>query len=467
VPFNAIECTHTGVRLIPPEPSVDDPADSRSRGAELTSALRVLKVGASGAFVVQVAGAIIGLAAHFAVARLIGKSEYGIFALALSWISTLAVIAQLGQDVSVVRFLPGYCIRGHWDKARGLRRGVGALVLCASILIAIIACLVIYTASADHEPEWSRTLYIAFLMLPVLTQLQQSSALHRAFKRAISSNIYTMVARPVILIALLASLSILRVKINSVVAMTASALSAVAALAMSAWDLSRAWPAQHRHVRPKYELRRWAIAGAHLSVLSIVVVAGNRVDVLLLGALAGTNEVGAYYAAAQIAGFALYGLQAANVVLAPMIAERYDEGDLKGLQVIARRAARLGLIGAVVTSIFFACTGHWVLGLFGQGFASAYVPLLILLLGYCGVTVLGEVGFMLSMTKYQKQATIFALIGIIVNALASCVFVPWLGAVGAAIGAVLSIVTWRYLALRFVIKHLGVNPALIGRAIAS
>ena len=444
-----------------------EPADTRSRGQELTAALRVLKLGASGAFVVQVAGAGIGLVAHLAVARLIGKSEYGIFALALSWVGTLAVIAQLGQDVSVVRFLPGYCLRGDWDKARGLRRGVGALVLCASILIAVIGCVVIYGASAKHDPAWSRTFYIAFSMLPVLTQLQQSSALHRAFKRAISSNIYTSVARPIILIALLAALSMIsRVKVDAVVAMTASALSAVAALAISAWDLSRAWPTQHRNVHPKYELRRWATAGVHLSLLSIVIVAGNRIDVLLLGALTGTSEVGAYYAAAQIAGFALYGLQAANVVLAPMIAERYDEGDFKGLQVIARRAARLGFMGALATSIFFVCTGRWVLGLFGKGFASAFVPLLILLLGYCAVTALGEVGFMLSMTRYQKQATFFALIGIVANGLASCLLVPSLGAVGAAIGAVFSIVTWRCLALRFVIKNLGVNPAIIGGGIA-
>jgi O-antigen/teichoic acid export membrane protein len=443
-----------------------EPADTRSHGQELTAALRVLKLGASGAFVVQIAGAGIGLAAHFAIARLIGKSEYGIFALALSWVSTLAVIAQLGQDVSVVRFLPGYCLRGDWGKARGLRRGVGALVLCASILIAIVGFVVIYGASANHEPAWSRTLYIAFSMLPVLTQLQQSSALHRAFKRAISSGIYTAVVRPVILIALLAALVFAGVKVNAVAAMTASVLSAVAALAISAWDLSRAWPAQHRNVDPKYELRRWATAGVHLSVLSIVVVAGNRIDVLLLGALAGTSEVGAYYAAAQIAGFALYGLQAANVVLAPMIAERYDEGDFKGLQLIARRAARLGFMGALAISIFFVCTGHWVLGLFGKGFASAFVPLLILLLGYCAVAAMGEVGFMLSMTRYQKQATFFALIGIVVNGLTSWMLVPSLGAVGAAIGAAFSMLAWRYLALRFVIKNLGVNPAIIGGVIA-
>jgi O-antigen/teichoic acid export membrane protein len=442
------------------------PDGAHSPEKELVVGLRLLKRGAFGAFVVQIAGAGLGLAAHFAVARLTGQVEYGIYALALSWVSVLAVVAQLGQDVSVVRFLPGYCLKGEWGKARGLRRGVGALVFCASTLIALVGCLVIYTQRQQHNNAWSGTFYIAFAMLPVLTQLQQSSALHRAFKRAISSGIYTNVARPVVLLALLAVMAwIVRIHINSTMAMTASALAALAALAISAWHLSHAWPVPN-HVAPQYELRTWARVGAHLSLLSIVIVAGNRLDVLLLGALTGTSHVGAYYAAAQIAGFALYGLQAANVVLAPMIAERYDAGDLAALQVIARRAARLGFMGALAASVFFVFMGHWVLGLFGPGFESAYVPLLILLTGYCAVTALGEVGFMLSMTKYQRHATLFVLIGLIVNGLAALILVPSLGAIGAAIGAVLSILTWRLLALRFVIRNLGVNTAIIGGVIS-
>lgn len=443
------------------------PAYGRARDMDKANLLRLLKRGARGAFFVQVVGAGLGLVAHFAVARLIGKSEYGVYALALSWVSVLAVVAQLGQDVSVVRFLPGYCLRGEWGRARGLRRGVGALVFFVSTLIAVAGCLMVYVQSQKHDVAWSRTFYIAFAMLPVLTQMQQSSAMHRAFKRAISSGIYTTVARPIMLIVLLAVLAwVVRVRIDAAVAMAASATAAMAALGMSAWHLSRAWPVPNRAVTPQYELRTWARIGAHLSLLSIVVVAGNRLDVLLLGALMGTADVGTYYAAAQIAGFALYGLQAANVVLAPMIAERYDAGDLAGLQIVARRAARLGFVGALAASIFFVFAGQWVLGLFGKGFESAYVPLLILLLGYCAVTALGEVGFMLSMTRYQKHVTFFVLIGLAVNSLVAIVLVPHLGAIGAAIGAALSIITWRLLALRFVIRNLGVNPAIIGRVTA-
>lgn len=434
----------------------------RARGHDLQVTLDLLKRGTSGAFAVQMAGAGAGLISHFVVARLLGKSEYGLYALALSWVSVLAVLAQLGQDASVVRFLPGYCTRDEWGKARGLRRGIGTLVLFSSVAIAIIGCVFVHLDHAQHETAWSRTFYIAFAMLPALTQLQQSSALHRAFKRAVSAGIYTTIARPAILTLFLGGLVLSGyARITAPIAMTVSALAAVLALALSAWHLSVTWPHQQRKVRPEYELRKWAVVGANLSLLSVVIVAGSRLDVLLLGALTGSTEVGAYYAAAQIAGFALYGAQAANVILAPLIAERYDANDLIGLQMIARRAARVGFSFALVACIFFAVTGKWVLGLFGPGFSEAYIPLLILLFGYCAVTSLGEVGFLLSMTQYQRQAMYFALIGVAINGVTTYILVPPFGASGAALGAVVSLFAWRYFALRFITRHLGIQPAAI------
>ncbi|HEX7348882.1 MAG TPA: polysaccharide biosynthesis C-terminal domain-containing protein, partial [Rhodanobacteraceae bacterium] len=212
--------------------------------------------------------------------------------------------------------------------------------------------------------------------------------------------------------------------------------------------------------------RRWIKVGAQLSLLSIVVVAGNRLDVLIVGALLGTADVGPYYAAVRMAGFAWFAQQAANVVLAPMIAERFDAHDMSALQAVAVRAARFGFGGALAVSTIFSLIGPWVLGLFGPGFDAAYVPLLVLLWGFSVTSALGEVGFMLSMTKYQRQAAVFVAVGIAVNCVAAVLLVPRLGATGAAIGAVLSLLVWRGLAWRHVRTHLGIDPSVLGRTTA-
>ncbi|MGH8413484.1 MAG: lipopolysaccharide biosynthesis protein [Gammaproteobacteria bacterium] len=431
---------------------------------DFPDALRnALHRGAAGAFAVSIAGAGLGFAAHVLVARLVGKDDYGTYALMLSWISVLSVLAQAGQDNNVVRFLPTYLLRGDWGKARGLRRGIGSLVLAVSVVVAITGCLVITVFEKHQSLPWRVTFYIGFAMLPLLTQLQQSGAMHRAFKRAASATAYVSIGRPLVLIAVVLAFAAAGLGVDAPLAAAASAASAAVALGLSAWHLSRGWPPGARKVQPKYEMGAWIRMGVKMSVLSFVIAAAARIDVLMLGALMGAQVVGPYYAAVQIAGFAFYAFQAVNVILAPMIAERYDTGDLRGLEAVVRRGARLGFAGGVISAGIFVLIGYRVLGLFGPSFESAYWPLLILLAGYCAVTAIGPGGFVLSMTRYQYQASIFAGVGLLINAVMAIALIPRIGVLGAALGASAQLVVWHWLTLRYVIAKVGINSSVFGR----
>lgn len=426
------------------------------------SSLRLLRRGASGALVVSVAGTGVSFLANLVMARVIGREEFGIYALMFSWVSVLAVISQAGQDISMIRLLPSYIRDGAWGAVRGLRRGVGAIVLAISSCIALGGCLVVHAIGAAQSPGWRHTFYIGFAMLPVLTQLQQSGALHRAFKRPVVSGLYQTLGRPLLLIVLMGMLVVTVPRVDAPWAAAAALVAAALALAGSARHLWLTWPEQGRGVAPSYEVRRWLVVGAQMSMLSIIVVSGSRLDVLILGALMGAGDVGPYYAAVRMAGFALFAQSATNVVLAPMIAERYDAHDLPGLQLVATRAARFAFAGAFAVSAGFSVTGHWLLRLFGPGFDAAYVPLLVLLWGYCATTGLGEVGFMLSMTKFQRRASLLVLVGVAANAAVAWLLVPTLGATGAAVGAVVSRLVWRGLAWWTVRSRLGIDPSVFG-----
>lgn len=436
--------------------------DAIRRSSDRALMSRLLRRGASGAFLVSVGGTGLGLLANLVMARLIGRAEYGIYALMFSWVSVLTMVAQAGQDISIIRFLPSYIQDRAWGKVLGLRVGVGLFVLATSICVAIVGCAVVHSLGAHHSASWRDTFYIGFATLPILTQLQQSSAMHRAFKRPVITGIYSSVMRPVVLLILLGIAAVMLVRRDAPMAAVCVAIAALMSLMASGWHLTRAWPAEGRGASPCYETSRWVAVGGQLSLLSIIIVGGAKLDVMLLGAIMGTADVGPYYAAVKMAGFAFFASQAVNVVLAPMIAERYDAGDMQGLQSVAVYGARIALAGALAVALFCAAAGRWVLGLFGHGFDTAYVPLLILALGYCISTCFGEVGFMLSMTKYQKQASFFVLIGIAANCVVAVLLVPRLGATGAAIGASLSLVIWRGLAWRFVTTRLGVEPSVFG-----
>lgn len=433
-------------------------------GAGRGGARQLLRRGASGAFLVQIGGAGLGLLAHLVIARLLGAAEYGVYSFTLSWVAVLSVVALFGQDTSVVRFLPAYAHRGEWGAARGLRRGASAIVLMVSMLIAVTGTVVVLLFGARLSHTLERTLFAGFLLLPVLTQLQLSGALHCALKRAVSSGIFNLVMRPIALIVLVIAVSLgIHWTLSAPAAVLASTAASAVALGFSSWALSRAWPKAARDSRPSYEVRIWAGTGAQLLLLSVMVIIEKRLDVLLLGALGGVNAVGPYYAALTMATFALYGLNAANVALAPLIAERYSANDFGGLEKVARGAARIAFSIALVACVVFAGAGHSLLMLFGPGFSSAYSSLLILLFGYLVSTSFGEVGFMLAMTQYQKHAAVFVAAGIAANSMAAVVLIPRFGMVGAAVAAAAGIVIWRGLALAYVIARMRVNPSIFGR----
>lgn len=422
---------------------------------------RLLYRGTSGAFLVLVVGTGLGLVAHIVVARLIGKDDYGLYALMLSWISVLAVAAQAGQDTNVVRFLPAYVLHDEWSKARGLRRGVGLFVLGMSVATAFVGCAVVFLLGMHHTAGWRATFYIGFAMLPILTQLQQSGAMHRAFKRAVSTNVYNLIVRPLVLIMLLLVSVIFFRKIDAPIAAAASAIATTVALGASAWHLSHAWPKSGGDLRPQYELAAWVRIGVPLSVYSVIWIVGYRVDVLILGGLMGPQDVGPYYAAATMAAFSMYVLNAVNVALGPLIAERHHVNDLAGLQELAHRAARISFVGALAVGAMIVVLGQWALGLFGPGFESAYVPLLILVFGGCVISAFGPVDAILALTAYQKQLSFIVLCGMLVNVLTAIILVPHFGAIGAAVAFALAIIVWRSLALWVAVKHLGINPLCI------
>jgi len=191
------------------------------------SSLRVLRRGASGAFIVSVCGTGLGFVANLVIARVIGRDEYGIYALMFSWISVLAVMVQAGQDISMIRFVPTYIRNGAWGKVHGLRRGVGALVLVISVCVAIVGCVVVNALGEKHGQTWRDAFYIGFVLLPIWAQLQLSGALHRAFKRPVVMGMYQTIARPLLLIA---QMGIFALMLPRVTASWAAAATAVTAL---------------------------------------------------------------------------------------------------------------------------------------------------------------------------------------------------------------------------------------------
>jgi O-antigen/teichoic acid export membrane protein len=172
--------------------------------------------------------------------------------------------------------------------------------------------------------------------------------------------------------------------------------------------------------------------------------------------------VGPYYAAVRLAAIAAYGLTAVNTILAPMIAESYAAEDHATMAKLVHHAARLTFVVTAAVGIGIAVAGYWVLGLFGKGFAeAAFVPLLIILGGQCISAAAGPVGFLMTMTRYERQASWFMALAATLNIVLSVSLIPLFGLIGAAIASAAGIVAWNLSGLLFVRSRLDVNPTVV------
>ncbi|HKU79242.1 MAG TPA: oligosaccharide flippase family protein, partial [Rhodanobacteraceae bacterium] len=229
-------------------------ADAGRATVDFAAATRLLRRGASGALLVQVGGAGFSLIVNVLLARLVGKSQYGIYAYAMSWVSVLVVLALLGQSSSVVRFVPIYLHRKDWSTLRGLRHGASGIVLAGSIAIMLSGAALVLALRGRMGSATLQTMLASFLLLPLLAQLGLNGGFFRGYKRAVSSGAYNSLVRPIFLIALVLVLALpLGLRLDAPGIMLANVVAALAAVGCSEWHLSRAWPAAAKHVKPSYE----------------------------------------------------------------------------------------------------------------------------------------------------------------------------------------------------------------------
>lgn len=427
----------------------------------LSADYRRLRRGTSGTFLVFAASAGLGFLGNVIIARLLGPAEYGDYALTVTWVNVLAVVALLGQDTGVVRFLPAYIYSGDWGRARGLRRASSFFVLIAGIILGLAGALIAYLMRLSLGNVLETSLLIGFFMLPLFAELQLSGTLHRGLKRAVSAYGFSGALRQIFLVLIVAGLWLAFTRrFDAPFSLFAYAIAVVFALLFSVAFLNRAWPQMAKIAQPVYEFAIWRKVGLQLFMLGVIGVVLNRIDVLLLGGISGNQAVGPYFAAVQLANFGLYGLSAVNTLLAPLIAEYYSAQRHADLATLLHHAAWLTFVITFIVAVALAVFGFWILRLFGHGFTAAYVPMLVLLLGQCVNAASGPTGYLLSMTKFESQALLIYGGGAILNVLLSFALIPHLGMFGAAIASAGAMATWNVAALAFICRYLNVNPTI-------
>jgi O-antigen/teichoic acid export membrane protein len=440
-------------------------------GKQESSALRDrLVTGAAGMLGLRFAFAGLSFAAAILLARLLGPEDFGAYNYAFAWILLLAVPAVLGTDQLLIRDVAGYSTKDHWGLLRGLLRRANWAVLLASLGIALLAAAVCWALSPHWSPRVVSTFWVALILLPLITLTQVRRGALQGLHRVVLGSIPERLINPALLLAflgvayLLLHRGLFQGRLTAPLAMGLTVLATVLAFVVGTWLLHRMLPQAAKEAAPVYQEIPWVQSALPLIFLASMGVAFSQADTLILGAIKGAGAVGIYSAADKGAELLTIFLTVQNAAFASTAASLHAAGDLKGLQRLVTRLARLTLAASLPLAVVLIAFGHWFLRFFyGPQFAQAQMALTILTLGQIVNVGMGSVGILLTMTGHERDCAVAIGAAAAANIGLNLLLVPEWGWVGAAVGNTISMILWNVWMAISLSRKVGIHSTALGK----
>lgn len=390
--------------------------------------------------------------------RLLGPTGYGVFAVASAAALLLAVPAVLGLAPLLVRTVAAALASSDWPLLHGaLRRARQAVLVSSGLLVGVTAPVVLVVGDGTQ----ATALLVALALIPLVAWATVQQAAMQGLGRVSRGRLPEALLRPAVFLSLVSVLAVSD-RLSGTSAVAALVAAAAASALLGALLLRAALPDQVRAAVPAFHDAAWRRSLLPLLALNGIAVVNDRLDVLLLGALSGSEEAGVYSVAFRVAGLTSFFLLAAAYPASPLVARLWAERDVVELQRVVRATARAVTAGGLVVAlVLVACAGP-LLDLFGPGFGSGRVPLLVLVVGQLVNAATGIAGLVLMMTGHERLVTRAVGSGAAVGVLVTAVLVPLYGATGAALGTATGVVLSNVWLTRALFRATGVWAAVVG-----
>lgn len=411
-------------------------------------------------------GAAVGAASAFALAVVVTRglepTQAGVF-FSVSSLFLLAVsLGQLGTDTGLVYFLsrcraldtPGAAAA----YVRAAVRPVLVVALALGAVMFLAAPELADLTNPDHVGQATTHLRTAawFIPLACLTAVALAATRGLGSMRAYAT--VEQVARP--------ALQVLCVAV-AVVLLGAGA-------PMAAWVLPYlplsilAWSWWHRaagaagvplapEAPPGAGRELWRFT-APRSVASVAQLVMQRLDIVLVGAMAGAAEAALYAGATRFVVAGQMGRQAVSLAAQPALAEALSRGDrARAAEVFQVSAAWLMAVSWPLFATF-AVLGEPLLAVFGPGYDAGATVLLLLAVSMLVATGCGDVDSVLIMAGRTTWSLANMLVALVLNLVLDIWLIPEHGVLGAAIGWSAAIMTKNLMALVQVRLALSLHP---------
>jgi O-antigen/teichoic acid export membrane protein len=401
-------------------------------------------------------------ALNLLLSRFLGAKGVGIYAQATTVTLLTTLLARLGFDGGILRFISIYLGRRDSSQIQELTSFVSRLVLLTSIVLGsgLFLAADVLANSVLHEPLLVFMLRMYALTVPFLALQGIWLSGLQAFQRIDYRVLIERIIQPFASFALLALFLSWGWQWKGVARATilAAVMGSLLAGYFYLYRFVGKFPRGTSAQLSGPEVKEWVSFSYPLLLSGMLAFIIARMATLILGYFRDSAEVGIYDVALKVALLIQLPLVVSNTIFAPMIGEIYAQGNIPKLEALFKVITKWVFIASFLIfslSILFASPA---LRFFGPEFALGTTPLFLLAFGQLVNAGTGAVGWMLIMSGHSKLHLINATLSAFLTVVLCYLLVPEFGAIGAAIAVATTLILVNILRLVEVFYLLHIHP---------
>jgi O-antigen/teichoic acid export membrane protein len=371
------------------------------------------------------------------LARGLGPTAYGVYALAWRIAQLLVRFVTFGSVPALQRYLPAY----DDDPAR--RSVVAGLAYATTLVFGGVLAAAVWlsapriNALTVDESSFPLTMRTFGVLVVLLGLVAISAGIFRAVRSARGEVVLNRLLRPVVrFVGGVTALSLG----YSAAGVAGGIVVSTGLLAVATLPLTRRLTGVSSTLRgARTEARRFYNHAVPVAMSQLGKVFQNRLDVLLVGALLSASAAGVYNAVLVLVAVAWIPLLSFNQLLPPVASELYADGRVELLDGIYTSVTRLIVTTVAPLVAVLVAYGPVLLGAFGSTYTQGYGALVVYLGGVFVGSAVGATGWLLMMTDHQYARMALDWLLAVLNVVLTVALVRRFGISGAALGTSIAI----------------------------
>ncbi|MBF0557408.1 MAG: flippase [Nitrospirae bacterium] len=429
----------------------------------VNSSLKTAVKGTSILFLGMVASILLWFATKVLIIRNTTKEELGIYSIITAVAGVLSMLACMGMQEGVPRYISIFLGEGKKSQAKSVARTAIATGLITGtvffLILAIFSGLI--ARYVFYKPELCMPLLIISFFIPLTVMVNTFVGILRGYNMVYPRVYFVEIGQPFFFLVLLIFFFIAGLPFISIIYAYTIAMLLVL-LPVGAFYFKKIGLSERRVEPDNHSYGRELIKfSAPLLMASIMGVVLTWCDTLMLGRYARSEEVGLYNISLSLAKLLTFSLGALEFVYMPIAGELYVKKQFSELKRTYQILTKWNFLATLpIFFILFFFPEMTITFLFGNQFLDSSMSLRILSLCFLFHAFLGANVMLMIVMGRSKDLMNISLFGALANILFNYVLIKLfnLGNIGASIATLISYFLLNIVISLMLYRMSGIHP---------